>query len=98
MLLTLTLCACTTMTKETYTERREFKYPKGTTPHIKDMYMHNKVENQVQIRRAEPIPTDHDFLNGDVKYYNPTKSLNDIQNENALLYAMKVNNMLKGIQ
>ena len=36
--------ACSSVSKETYTEKRVFTYPKGSHPHIKDMYMDNKPE------------------------------------------------------
>jgi len=94
------------MHKETYTETRQFHYPKGTTPHIKDMYMHKPQEvTQPQVRQTEPIihqefnhdPVDFDYV-GDMPEQTPEKSLEEIERENKILYALKVNKALRGIQ
>jgi hypothetical protein len=87
------------MHKETYTETRNFHYPKGTTPHLKEMYMHKPLVNEPQVR--EPVihqefnhdPVDFDYV-GDM----PQKTLEEVNNENNLLYAMMLNKMLKGHQ
>ncbi len=97
ILLTMSLCACSSMTKETYTETREFHYPKGATPHLKDMYMHKGQE----VRQAEPVihqefnhaPVDFDYV-GDL----PQKTLEEIEYENKMLYALKVNKMMRQMQ
>jgi hypothetical protein len=91
------------MHKETYTETREFNYPKGTTPHLKEMYMHKPPVTEPQVRQAEPVihqefnhnpdPVDFDYV-GDM----PEKTLEEVNNENNLLYAMMLNKMLKGNQ
>jgi hypothetical protein len=91
------------MHKETYTETREFNYPKGTTPHLKEMYMHKPLVTEPQVRQAEPVihqefnhnpdPVDFDYV-GDM----PEKTLEEVNNENNLLYAMMLNKMLKGNQ
>ena len=97
ILLAMSLCACSSMHKETYTETREFHYPKGATPHLKDMYMHKGPE----VRKAEPVihqEFNHDITGtGDVPM-NTEVSLQDVQHENNLLYAMMLNKMLKGHQ
>ncbi len=103
ILLTMSLCACSSMHKETYTETREFNYPKGTTPHLKEMYMHKPPVTEPQVRQAEPVihqefnhnpdPVDFDYV-GDM----PEKTLEEVNNENNLLYAMMLNKMLKGNQ
>jgi hypothetical protein len=88
------------MHKETYTETRQFHYPKGTTPHIKEMYMH-KPQEVTQPQVSEPVihqefnhdPVDFDYV-GDM----PEKTLEEVNNENNLLYAMMLNKMLKGHQ
>ena len=97
ILLTMSLCACSSMTKETYTETRQFHYPKGATPHLKDMYMHKGPE----VRQAEPVihqeinhnPVDFDYV-GDL----PQKTLEEIEYENKMLYALKVNKMMRQMQ
>jgi hypothetical protein len=97
ILLTMSLCACSTVSKETYTERREFTYPKGTTPHLKHMYMHQDPE----VRRAEPIqPVNQEYdytQTGDVPT-NIGSNILDVQNQNRLLYAQMVNKLLKDYQ
>ena len=97
ILLAMSLCACSSMHKETYTETREFHYPKGATPHLKDMYMHKGQE----VRQAEPVihqefnhdPVDFDYV-GDM----PEKTLEEIEHENKVLYALKVNKMMRQMQ
>jgi hypothetical protein len=97
----MSLCACSSMTKETYTETRHFHYPKGTTPHLKEMYMHKPLVSEPQVR--EPVihqefnhdPVDFDYV-GDMPQQE--KTLEEINNENNILYAMMLNKMLKGNQ
>jgi hypothetical protein len=103
IILAMSLCACSSMHKETYTETRQFHYPKGTTPHIKEMYMHKPLVNEPQVRQAEPVihqefnhdPVDFDYV-GDMPQQE--KTLEEINNENNILYAMMLNKMLKGHQ
>ena len=93
----MSLCACSSVSKETYTERREFTYPKGTTPHLKHMYMHQDPE----VRRAEqiqPVNQEYDYTQtGDVPQ-NIGANIIDVQNQNRLLYAQMVNKLLKDYQ
>lgn len=104
ILLTMSLCACSSMHRETYTETRHFNYPKGTTPHIKEMYMH-KPQEVTQPQVSEPVihqqfnhdPVDFDYV-GDLPEQTPEKSLEEIERENKILYALKVNKALRGIQ
>jgi hypothetical protein len=105
ILLAMSLCACSSMHKETYTETRNFHYPKGTTPHLKEMYMHKPQVTETQVRQAEPVihqefnhnpdPVDFDYV-GDMPQQE--KTLDEINNENNILYAMMLNKMLKGNQ
>ena len=100
ILLTMSLCACSSMHKETYTETRHFHYPKGTTPHLKEMYMH-KPQEVTQPQVSEPVihqefnhdPVDFDYV-GDL----PQKTLEEIEYENKMLYALKVNKMMRQMQ
>jgi hypothetical protein len=102
ILLAMSLCACSSMHKETYTETRNFHYPKGTTPHIKEMYMHKpQAASEPQVR--EPIihqefnhdPVDFDYV-GDLPQQD--KTLEEIEHENKVLYALKVNKMMRQMQ
>ena len=103
ILLTMSLCACSSMHKETYTETRNFHYPKGTTPHLKEMYMHKQPVNEPQVRQAEPVihqefnhdPVDFDYV-GDMPQQE--KTLEEIEHENKVLYALKVNKMMRQMQ
>lgn len=111
IILSMSLCACSSMHKETYTETRQFHYPKGTTPHIKEMYMHKPQVSEPavthEVRSAEPVihqefnhnpdPVDFDFV-GDMPQEEPQKTLEEIERENKILYALKVNKALRGIQ
>ncbi len=103
IILAMSLCACSSMHKETYTETRQFHYPKGTTPHIKEMYMHKPQVNEPQVRQAEPVihqefnhdPVDFDYV-GDMPQQE--KTLEEIEHENKVLYALKVNKMMRQMQ
>ncbi len=103
ILLAMSLCACSSMHKETYTETRNFHYPKGTTPHLKEMYMHKPLVTEPQVRQAEPVihqefnhdPVDFDYV-GDMPQQE--KTLEEIEHENKVLYALKVNKMMRQMQ
>ena len=97
ILLAASLCACSPMTKETYTETRHFHYPKGTTPHIKEMYMHK----QPEVRQAEPVihqpdPVDFTYI-GELPEER-TRTLAEVREENDLLCALRANKILKQMQ
>jgi len=97
ILLTMSLCACSSMTKETYTETRHFHYPKGATPHIKEMYMHK----QPEVRQAEPVvhqpdPVDFTYI-GELPE-QPTRTLAEVREENDLLCALRANKILRQMQ
>lgn len=47
--------ACSSMTSETYTEKRTLKYQKGTYPHIKDMYLHDRNDREVSSHGVNPV-------------------------------------------
>lgn len=101
ILLAMSLCACSSMHKETYTETRNFHYPKGTTPHLKEMYMHKPQVSEPLAR--EPVihqefnhdPVDFDYV-GDMPQQE--KTLEEIEHENKVLYALKVNKMMRQMQ
>ena len=99
ILLAMSLCACSSMHKETYTETRNFHYPKGTTPHLKEMYMHKPPANEPQVRQAEPaIHQEFNHLPFHSVGNTQEKTLEEINDENNILYAMMLNKMLKGNQ
>ena len=58
LLLIAGLQACSTISKETYTETRTLTYPKGGEPHLKEMYLKdNKHQEQnTYIGTSEPQP------------------------------------------
>jgi hypothetical protein len=70
------------MTSETYTEKRTLKYHKGTHPHIKDMYLHNRNNEEVSSHGVNPvnnnnvmvapaIPVEPVSTQDDWRYVNP---------------------------
>lgn len=74
--------ACSSMTSETYTEKRTLKYHKGTHPHIKDMYLHNRNNEEVSSHGVNPvnnnnvmvapaIPVEPVSTQDDWRYVNP---------------------------
>ena len=101
ILLIMSLCACSSMHRETYTETRHFHYPKGTTPHLKEMYMHKPP--------TEPViqqPVIHQEVNTHPEDFNyiaelpeqPTRTLAEVREENDLLCALRANKILKQMQ
>jgi hypothetical protein len=76
LLLLLLLPACSSVSKETYTEKRTLKYPKGGTPHIKDFYLH---------KQEEPTPQYAGI------HYSDQSELDRLHRENALLLARQYN-------
>jgi hypothetical protein len=91
----LAVQACSTVSKETYTETRTLSYPKKSIPHIKDFYLQNQ-------QQAEPTPPvnapvyagilpDNDVL----PQVNPEQELERLQHQNALLSAQIYNETLR---
>ena len=78
LLLIAGLQACSTVSKETYTETRTLTYPKGSQPHLKEMYLrdgkHQEQNTYIGTSTPEPAPvpqpepqpesyvSDHDLL------------------------------------
>ena len=96
--------ACSSVSKETYTEKRTLTYPKGGTPHIKEMYLRNDPPDQQQNtyigshnpQPSQTIPVVNNYQ-GDFDYINPDlpqKSLEEINYENQLLAAKAYNKWL----
>lgn len=99
ILTAVALQACSTISKETYTESRTLTYPKGGKPHIKEMYLRNTQPDTVsytpEIRRAEPVyqPNQIDFN----QLQDIPKSTTEINQENERLLAQLHNNILKNM-
>jgi hypothetical protein len=103
------LSACSSTSKEVYTEKRTLTYPKGSSPHIKDMYLRNEqpqiVHQTPQVVNYTGVPDtivdDNRYLNSDVPYFEPElprndpRSLHAIHAENDLLIAQAYNKWLK---
>jgi|LakMenEpi03Aug12_release.lakeMendotaPanAssembly.Ray.scaffolds.fasta_scaffold768077_2 hypothetical protein len=71
ILLAGALVSCSSISKETYTERRILTYPKKSTPHIKDMYLQEpKTQTHQIIQHPEPQAetpvADFDYINPDL--------------------------------
>ena len=54
-LIAAALPACSSVSTETYTEKRTLTYPKGGHPHIKDMYLRNENNSGVATHGVNPI-------------------------------------------
>jgi len=96
--ITLALCACSSVSKETYTETRTLRYPKGITPHLKDFYLQPGIE-QPQINStpdyagilpdSEVIPTNN--------AEQITAEIERLKHENELLEARAYNQALQNL-
>lgn len=111
LLLAAGLQACSTISKETYTETRTLTYPKGGEPHLKEMYLKdNKHQEQntyigtnEPVQQPEPYANDHDLIapvpevNNYQTSYEPERemSLDQILTENRILQAKQYNAWLK---
>lgn len=99
--ITLALCACSSVSKETYTETRTLRYPKGITPHLKDFYLQPEVEAQPQpttnstpdyagvLPDSDVIPTDNT--------QNIAAEIERLKHENELLEARAYNQALQNL-
>jgi hypothetical protein len=82
LIIALAIPACSSVSKETYTESRTLTYPKGGYPHIKDMYLRNDNSGQVTTHGVNPVnnnnvmvapatPVEPVSTADDWKYVNP---------------------------
>jgi len=80
LLLIAGLQACSTTSKETYTETRTLTYPKGGNPHLKEMYLRDgkHQEQNTYIGTTEPQPTPEPNIN-DVDLIAPVPEVNNYQ-------------------
>ena len=100
ILLTMSLCACSSMHRETYTETRNFHYPKGTTPHLKEMYMHKPptepvIQQPVIHQEVNTHPEDYSYI---AELPQEHRTLAQVREENDLLSALRANKILKQMQ
>ena len=100
ILLTMSLCACSSMHRETYTETRNFHYPKGTTPHLKEMYMHKPptepvIQQPVIHQEVNTHPEDYSYI---AELPEEHRTLAQVREENDLLSALRANKILKQMQ
>jgi hypothetical protein len=100
ILLTMSLCACSSMTKETYTETRHFHYPKGATPHLKEMYMHKPptepvIQQPIIHQEVNTHPEDYSYI---AELPEEHRTLAQVREENDLLSALRANKILKQMQ
>ena len=87
----LAVQACST-SKETYTETRTLRYPKGQTPHLKDFYLQPEVDQP----QPEQQPQYAGVYDSDVlPWDNHQSELDRLNKENALLIARQYNEALK---
>jgi hypothetical protein len=91
----LAVQACSTVSKETYTETRTLSYPKKSVPHIKDFYLQNQQQAETPAPVNAPVYAgilpDNDVLPQE----NPEQELERLQHQNALLSAQIYNQTLK---
>jgi hypothetical protein len=91
----LAVQACSTVSKETYTETRTLSYPKKSVPHIKDFYLQNQQQAETPAPVNAPVYAgilpDNDVLPQE----NPEQELERLQHQNALLSAQIYNETLR---
>jgi|LakMenE01Jun11ns_1017448.scaffolds.fasta_scaffold9944171_7 hypothetical protein len=95
LLLPLLFIGCSSVSKETYTEKRILTYPKKCSPHIKEMYLGGA--NSMRTSAVENQPMQN-VVNNDIDYItNPDlpQSVEDIEQENRELIARAQNKMLR---
>jgi hypothetical protein len=88
LLLIAGLQACSTVSKETYTEMRTLTYPKGGEPHLKEMYLkdgkHQEQNTYIGTNDPQPVhqpvvqPTPEPYVN-DVDLIAPVPEVNNYQ-------------------
>lgn len=77
------LQACSTISKETYTETRTLTYPKGGQPHLKEMYLkdnkHQEQNTYIGTNEPQPAqPAPEPYIN-DVDLIAPVPDVNNYQ-------------------
>ena len=109
LLLAAGLQACSTISKETYTETRTLTYPKGGNPHLKEMYLrdgkHQEQNTYIGTTETQPTPepniNDVDLIapvpevNNYQASYQEEKTLREILEENRIIQAKLDNEWLR---
>ena len=77
------LQACSTVSKETYTEMRTLTYPKGGQPHLKEMYLkdnkHQEQNTYIGTNEPQPVQTAPEPYVNDVDLIAPVPEVNNYQ-------------------
>lgn len=102
------LQACSTISKETYTETRTLTYPKGGEPHLKEMYLKdNKHQEQntyigtntpEPVQQPEPYVNDHDLIAPVPEVNNFQTSYTPPEEEKSLDQLLEENRILQAKQ
>ena len=94
LLLPLLFIGCSSVSKETYTEKRILTYPKKCSPHIKEMYLGGA--NSIRTSAVENPPMQN-VVNNEIDFTSQVlpQSVEDIEQENRELIARAQNKMLK---
>lgn len=108
LLLAAGLQACSTISKETYTETRTLTYPKGGEPHLKEMYLKdNKHQEQntyigtntpEPVQQPEPYVNDHDLIAPVPEVNNFQTSYTPPEEEKSLDQLLEENRILQAKQ
>ena len=112
LLLIAGLQACSTISKETYTETRTLTYPKGGEPHLKEMYLKdNKHQEQntyigtndpqpvtQPVHQPEPYVNDHDLIAPVPEVNNYQASYTPPEEEKTLDQLLEENRILQAKQ
>lgn len=110
LLLIAGLQACSTISKETYTETRTLTYPKGGEPHLKEMYLKdNKHQEQntyigtntpepAPVHQPEPYVNDHDLIAPVPEVNNFQTSYTPPEEEKSLDQLLEENRILQAKQ
>jgi hypothetical protein len=96
LLMPLVFVGCSSVSKETYTEKRILTYPKKSSPHIKEMYLGGA--NSIKTSSVGVDIPVQNVVNNDIDYINNPdlpQSVEDIEQENRELIARAQNRMLR---
>lgn len=94
----LAVQACSSVSKETYTETRTLNYPKGGVPHLKDFYLTKQAETPATTTANYIGLPDNDVLPTHQQPQNLDAELDRLHTENAFLQAQAYNAYLKNNQ
>jgi hypothetical protein len=93
--ISLALCACS-VSKETYTETRTLRYPKGITPHLKDFYLQPGEEATNSTPDYAGVLPDSDVI-PTYNTQNIAEEIERLKHENELLEARAYNQALQNL-